>query len=87
MLLSALLFGKPSAAGPDGTGDPDADEPADVRAHPFAPPPPLARRGLTPTPARSSATRPVMSTTTTTTTTATTTTTLRRRANQGPAPR
>jgi len=30
MLLSALLFGKPSAAGPDGTGDPDADEPADL---------------------------------------------------------
>ena len=49
-LLSALLFGKPGEAGPDGTRDPDADEPADVRARLL--PPPLARRGLTPTLAR-----------------------------------
>ena len=51
-LLSALLFGNPGQAGPDGTRDPDADEPADVRARLFALPPPLARRGLTPTLAR-----------------------------------
>jgi len=29
-LLSALLFGNPGQAGPDGTRDPDADEPADL---------------------------------------------------------
>ena len=46
-LLSALLFGKPGEAGPDGTRDPDADEPADVRARLFALPP-LMRGRRTP---------------------------------------
>ena len=45
-LLSALLFGNPGQAGPDGTRDPDADEPADVRARLL--PPPLARRAPAP---------------------------------------